>query len=181
MAICYTGCPIGRTVSLPVSLSYILILSSNLRLSLYAFFFFKQACLFKFQKYPILTKCSSIVNLIDSNTRSRLYLAYSTKNIIPHCEAFFISHSHPSWVRILFSNTFSLYSFLDVRDCISHNMWGNVIVLCILLVVVAQSVADTQWYRVRSPAERIGAIPSIMKNLNSSGNLALESQQWLGD
>ena len=59
---------------------------------------------------------------------------------VHHCVAFSTPHSHPSWVqkirlRILFSNTLSLNSSLNVRDHVSqpYNTTGIIIFLYFLI------------------------------------------------
>ena len=61
---------------------------------------------------------------------------YGTNNKVPHCEAFSTPHSHPNIrLRILFSNTLSLRSSLNVRDHVSqpYSKTGSIIVLSILI------------------------------------------------
>ena len=81
--------------------------------------------LFKFLKHfyflPFWLHAMSILNFWNG-----------TNYEVPHCGAFSTPHSHPNiCLRILFSNTLSLDSSLNVRDHASqpYSTTGNIIVL----------------------------------------------------
>ena len=64
---------------------------------------------------------------------------------VPHCGAFSTPYSHPSWAQIfasgswiLFSNTLSLHSCLNVRDHVSHpySTTGNYMVRHLVYITI---------------------------------------------
>ena len=73
---------------------------------------------------------------------------------VPHCEAFFTPNIR---LRILFSNTLSLHSSLNVREHVSqpYSTTGNIIALCILIIIIMYvcmyriSLSDPQPQTVR--------------------------------
>ena len=58
---------------------------------------------------------------------------------VPHCEAYSLSNSHPSWapkicLGMLFLDTLSLSSSLNVKQSQPCSLTGNIIVLYILII-----------------------------------------------
>ena len=80
------------------------------------------------------------LSLLDLITVTILRELYSTIYEVPHCEAFFTPHSHPSWAQIFASGSCfqipqACNSSLNVRDHASHpyNTSSNIIALHILI------------------------------------------------
>ena len=123
-------------VQTPISLTYILISSTNLRLGIPKGFFFPVSILkaiilvFLFWLHVLLIFMFHILFF-------RQYQVYDANYEVPLCEVFSTSHFHPFWAQIFASGSCFQIPILKVKDHVSpqqQRTTGNILIKVFLII-----------------------------------------------